>query len=161
RQSDKRGQLWQFAADLLHDLLDQKAAERHAGKSALAIRNRIEHRDTRLVELDELPPTTGKDRRDGTWKVALNGNFDENQGIVDQRRVEERKAATVRRIDAASQIVPTPDLVHGLVADDLFQHDCGSRPVDTTQDQEAAIKPRREQVDEICVDDGKVLLPAI
>ena len=66
--------------------------------------------------------------------------------------MEERVAAPVRRIDAAAQIVPAPDAMHRLVADDLFQDHRRRRPVDPAQHQEAAIEPRREQMDEIGID---------
>src|SRR5262245_7583374 len=145
RQRDKGGQFWQLAADLLNNLFDEEIAERHSRKSALAIRNRIEYRDTRLVRFDELLPAAGKDRPIATCDIALDGNSNESQRVVDPRRMEERIAAAVRRIDATAQIVPTANLVHGFVADDLFQHDRRRRPVDASQHQEAAIEPGRKQ----------------
>ena len=66
--------------------------------------------------------------------------------------MEEGVAAPVRRIDAAAQIVPAPDAVHRLVADDLFQDHRRRRPVDPAQHQEAAVEPRREQMHEVGVD---------
>ena len=108
------------AADLLHHLLDQEAAERHAGEPALAVRDRIEHRRRRLVGR-RVVALHREDRRDGVGNLAGQRDLDEDQRLVDQRRMEEGVAAPVRRIDAAAQVVPAPDAVHRLVADDLFQ----------------------------------------
>ena len=55
--------------------------------------------------------------------------------------MEERKAAPVRRVDAAAQVVPVLDLMHRLIADDLFQNQRGRPPIDAAQHQEAAIEP--------------------
>ena len=66
--------------------------------------------------------------------------------------MEEGVAAPVRRIDAAAQIVPAPDAMHRLVADDLFQDHRRRRPVDPAQHQEAAVEPRREQMHEVGID---------
>ena len=73
--------------------------------------------------------------------VTRQRHFDEDQRLVDQRRVEERVAAPVGRIDAPAQIVPVVDFVHRLVANDLLEHDRGRRPVDPAQHQEAAVEP--------------------
>ncbi len=98
-----------------------------------------------------------QDRRDGVRPFAHQRDFDEDQRLVDQRRMKERIAAPVGRIDAPAQIVPIVDLVHRLVADDLFQHDRGRCPVDAAQHQEAAVEPGREQVHEIGVDRREVV----
>ena len=71
--------------------------------------------------------------------------------------MEEGVAAPVRRIDAAAQIVPAPDAVHRLVADDLFQDHRRRRPVDPAQHQEAAVEPRREQMHEVGIDRLEIL----
>jgi hypothetical protein len=76
---------------------------------------------------------------------------------VDQGRVKEGVAAAVGRIDAAAQILPVANFVHRLVADDLFQDRGGRRPVDAAQHEEPPIEPRREQVDEILVDDTEIV----
>ena len=60
-------------------------------------------------------------------------------------------------LDAATQVVPVADRVHGFVADDLLQHDRRRRPVDPPQHQEAAIEPGREQVREVGVDRRQVV----
>ena len=158
RQRDECRELRHLAADFLDHLFDQEIAERHAGKPALAIRDGIEHRGTRLVRLDEVLPAAGEDRRDGAGYLALEGDLDEDQRLVHQRRMEEGVAAPVGRMNAAAQIVPTADLVHGFVADELFEHDRGRRPVDTAKHQEAAVEPRREQMDEVGVDLPEVVL---
>ncbi len=44
--------------------------------------------------------------------------------------MEEGVAAAVYGIDAAAQIVPVADFVHGLITDDLFQNIRWRRPVD-------------------------------
>ncbi len=66
--------------------------------------------------------------------------------------MEEGKATAIGRIEPAAQIIPTLDLVHGLVGDDLFQ-DRGRRlPVDPAHDQKTAVEPGIEQVLEVAVD---------
>ena len=94
-----------LARNLLDHLLDQEVAERHAGEPALAIGDRIEHRRRRLVRRDRLA-LHRQDRRDRVRNLAGQRDLDEDQRLVDQRRMEERVAAPVRRIDAAAQIVP-------------------------------------------------------
>src|SRR4029077_16167599 len=99
----------------------------------------------------------GKDRRDGAGDVAFKRHFDKDKRFVDQRRVEEGVAATVWRIDAPPQIIPTPDFVYSLVPDNLFEHDCWRRPVDMAQHQKTTIEPRRKQVDKVSVDRSKIV----
>ena len=82
-------------------------------------------------------------------------DFDEDQRLVDQPRVEEGVAAPVRRIDAPPQFVPVADLVHRLVADDFFEQRRRRRPVDPAQHQKAAIEPGSEQMHEIAIDNGE------
>ena len=72
--------------------------------------------------------------------------------------MEEGVAAPVARIDTPAQVVPAVDLVHRLVADDLFQNVRRRRPVDAPQHQEAAVEPGREQMDEVVVDGPEVVL---
>jgi hypothetical protein len=107
----------------------------------LAVGDRIEHRGRRLLRV-ERGALAGKNGADGVRHFARQRNLDENDRIVDQRRMEEGVAAAVGRIDAAAQIVPAVDLVHRLVADDFFQNRGRRRPVDPAQQQEAAIEPR-------------------
>ena len=99
----------------------------------------------------------GEDRRDGGGNIAAERYLDEDQRLVDHCRMEKGKAAPVRRIDAAAQIVPVADFVHRLIADDLLQHDRRRRPVDPPQHQEAAIEPGREQMHEIVIDGTQVV----
>ena len=105
RQRDEGLEPRILARNLLHHLLDQEIAERHAGKPALAVGDRIEHRGRGLVRLDAVA-LHRQDRRDRVGNVARQRDLDEDQRLVDQRRMEERVAAPVRRIDAAAQIVP-------------------------------------------------------
>ncbi len=84
-----------------------------------------------------------------TLNIVRNGggqrDLDENQRLVDERRVEEGVTAPVLRIDTTAQVVPIANLVNRLVADDLFE-DIGRRaPVDVAQDEKARIEPGREQ----------------
>ena len=69
--------------------------------------------------------------------------------------MEERVAAPVGGIDAPPQVVPVADLVHRLVADDLFEKRSRRGPVDAAQHQKAAIEPRAEQMQKIAIDDGE------
>ena len=69
--------------------------------------------------------------------------------------MEEGKAAPVAGIEAAAQVVPALDLVHGLVVDDLLQDGRRRLPVDAAQHQEAAVEPRRQQMHQVAVDGGE------
>ena len=120
RQRHEGLDLRQFATDLLDHLLDQEIAEAHAGKALLAIRDRVEGRGAGLV-LGDVGPPLGEQRRDRGRRRHRQRDLDEDQGLVDQGRMEERIAAPIDRIDAAPQVVPAADLVHRLVADDLLQ----------------------------------------
>ncbi len=55
--------------------------------------------------------------------------------------MKKRIAAPVDGIDAAAQIVPVADLVHRLVADDLFQDVGGRRPVYPAQHEKPPVEP--------------------
>jgi hypothetical protein len=83
--------------------------------------------------------------------AAGEGHLDEDHRLVGQRRMEKRIAAAVG-LEPAAQVVPALNLVHGLVLDQLFQHQGGSAPVDALQDEEAAVEPGTEQVGEIGLD---------
>jgi hypothetical protein len=63
----------------------------------------------------------------------VSATLHEDQRLVGERRVEEREAAPVRRLDAGAQVVPAGDGVHRLVADDLLQDVRRRRPVDVAQ----------------------------
>ena len=97
-------------------------SEAHAGKPALAIGNRIKHRRGRALRFDRFA-LVGQDRPDRRGDFARQRHFDENQRLVDQRRMKEGIAAAVRRIDAPAQLVPVLDFVDRLVADELFHCD--------------------------------------
>ena len=62
--------------------------------------------------------------------------------------MEERIAAAVC-FETPPQVVPALDLMHRLILDQLFQDDGRGPPVDATQHQEAAVKPRGEKVRKI------------
>ena len=74
----------QFAADLLDDLLDEEIAEIDPGEALLAIRDRIERRDARLVRRD-IRALVGEERRDRVGDRRGQRDFDEDQRLVDQR----------------------------------------------------------------------------
>ena len=57
-------------------------------------------------------------------------------GSSRQRRMEEREAAAVGR-EPAAQVVPARDLVHGLVLDQLLEHDRRRVPVDALERAES------------------------
>ncbi len=63
--------------------------------------------------------------------------------------MEEGEAAAVGRLQPVAQIVPVADLVHRLIADDLFQDIGRGGPVDLAQHQKAPVEPGQEQMDEI------------
>ena len=82
-------------------------------------------------------------------------HLDEDQRLVDELGMEEGVAAPVGRFEAAAQVVPALDRVHGLVADDALQDVGGRRPVDPSQHQEPPVEPGREEMGEVAVDVGE------
>ena len=145
-----------LAADLLHHLLDQEVAERDPSEPALTVGDRIEHRRGRLAGFDRLAVYC-EDWIDRAGNLAGQRDLDEDQRIVDQRRVEEGVAAPVRRVDAPAQVVPAVDAMHRFVTDDPFQDARGRRPVDAPQDQKAAVEPGGEEMDEIRIHDAEIV----
>ena len=144
------------ASHLLDHLLDEEMAERDPGQPALAVGDRIECRRRRPLGVD--PLAVGRqDRIDPRGNAAGERHLDEDQRLIDQRRMEKGIAAPVGRIDARAQVVPVADRVHRLVADDLLQQIRRRRPVDGPQHQEAAIEPGREQVEKVVVDGGEIV----
>src|SRR5262249_59346552 len=122
----------QLARDLRHHLLDQEAAERHAGEAALAVGDRVEYRGVDAI-LHHRLALGREDRRDRIGDLAGERHLDEDQRLVDQRRMEERIATPVGRIDARAQVLPVAYLVHRLVLDDLLEDYGGRRPGASTQ----------------------------
>ena len=144
-----------LAGNIGHHLLDQETAEADAGKAALTVGDRVEHRRGGALRVERLA-LDRQNRRDRPGNFAGQGDLDEDQRFIHQGRMKERIAAPIARIDAGAQIDPVADLVHRLVADDLFQDDGGRRPVDAAQHQEAAIEPGCKQRGEIRIDSGEV-----
>ena len=95
-----------LARNLLDHLLDQEVAERDAGKPALAVGDRIEHRRRRPCPASSASRCSRRIGPIASGNLARQRDLDEDQRLVDQRRMEEGVAAPVRRIDAAAQIVP-------------------------------------------------------
>jgi len=88
---ESRGNL---AAHLGDDLLDEEAAEADAGKPALAIADRIEH--TAVVARFGLDRPRALVARMGAIPAGMprvRRDLDEDQGLVDQRRMKERVAS--------------------------------------------------------------------
>ncbi len=156
RERDEGRELRHLAADLLHHLLDQEVSERDACEPTLAIGDRIEYRRGRALHVEGVA-LDREDRLDRARDAAGERDLDEDERLVHQRRMEEGVAAAVRGIDARAQVVPVTNRVHRLVADDLLQDACRCRPVDLAQHQEAAVEPRREQVEKVAVDGRKIL----
>ena len=109
--------------------LIRKWPKRHAGKSALAVGDRVENRRRRAFRVDDLA-LVGQDRRDRSRYVAGQRHLDKNQRLVDQRRMKEGVTAPVRQVDAAPQLLPVVNFVHGLVTDDFFRE---SKPRSTSR----------------------------
>jgi len=82
-------------------VLDQEMPESDAGQSALAIRDRVEHAGRRAFRIKAFA-LRGEDRRDCVHDLARERNLDEDQGLVEQRGMKERIAASVFRIDATA-----------------------------------------------------------
>ena len=154
RQSDESLDRRQLAADLLDHLLDEEVAEIDPRETLLAIGDRIERRHARLVRRD-MRALFRKQRRNRRRRGERQRDFDEDQRLVDQPRMEERVASPVGRIDATPEFVPIANFVHRLVADDLFQKRRRRRPVDAAQHQKPPIEPRTEEMQKIAIDDGE------
>ncbi len=157
RQRHEIFQLRQFALQFLGHLLDQEAAEGNAGEAALGVGDRIEHRGAGALDRNRLA-VLGEQRRDRAGDRFGQRHLDEDQGFVDQRGMKERVAAPVDGIDAAAQIVPVADLMHRLIADDLFQDVGGRRPVDPAQHEKAPVEPGGQQMRDVAVEPGKALV---
>ncbi len=137
-------------AQFLDHLLDQKIAERNTLQPALAVADRIEDRGIgrRGLAVDDVAREQGLDgRRD----AAHQRHLDEDQRLVMQRRMEEREAAAVGR-QAPTQVFPAPDLVHGLVGDQLLEDRRGRIPVDPPDVEKAAVEPGLKQILQIRVE---------
>src|SRR6476620_9273456 len=80
-------------------------------------------------------------------------HLDENQRVVGQGGMKKAVAAPIR-LEAASQITPSLNLVHSLVFNHPLQYDRGLVPVDSLQQQGARIEPGAEQVEEVRIDAG-------
>ena len=120
RQRHKRADARDLAGNFLDHLLDQKMTEGHATQAALTIGDRIEHGGSGPPRLDRIA-FVREDRRDGGWNGAGERHFDEDQRLVNERRMKKRVAAAIWRIDTPAQIGPVPDLMDRLITDDLFQ----------------------------------------
>src|SRR5205814_5504606 len=97
--------LGKFARDFLDHLLDQEVSKRDAAEAALAIRDRIERGGRGFLGVERRADAV-QDRRNRARNAARERNLDENQGLVDERRMEEGVAAAIRRVDARPQVVP-------------------------------------------------------
>src|SRR5262249_34647656 len=71
--------------------------------------------------------------------------------------MKEGVAASIRRIDARAQVVPVADRVYRLIPDDLLQKVRWGRPVDAPEQEETAVEPGREQVEEVVVDHREIV----
>src|SRR4029077_7936726 len=67
-----------------------------------------------------------------------------------QRRMEESEASPVR-FEAAAQVRPAVNLMHGLVGHKLFQRESRSVPGDSLHAQKAAVEPGPEKMLQIGV----------
>ena len=132
-------------------MLDQEIAEGDALEADLGVADRVEDGRRLLVRRHRLRGLA-QQRRDGVGDLPGQRHLDEDQRLVDQRRVEEGVAAPVDRLDPPPQVVPAADGVDRLVADDALEDGGRRRPVDPPDDQKAAVEPRAEQVGEVVVD---------
>ena len=137
----------QLALQLLGHALDQEVAQRHVAQPRLAVADAVEGGDAEALGRQRRAGLVDQ-RRDGRRHVRQQRHLDEDQRLVGQLRVEEGEAAAVG-LQAAAQVVPAVDGVHGLVVDDLFQQLGRRVPVDTAHLQEAGVEPRAEQVQQV------------
>src|SRR6266567_894659 len=129
----------QLCAQLFDNLFDQEISERDASQTGLAIAYRIEDGGVGPGEIVS-GCFYGQQRIDLGSESLTKRDFDKDQRFAWKRRVEERKAAAIG-CQAAPQIAPATDLVHGLICDDFFEHRCRGVPIDPLQLQEAAVEP--------------------
>ena len=92
-------------------------------------------------------------RLHGGGHAARQRNLDEHERLVGQRRVEERVAPPVP-FEPPAQVAPSLNLVDRLVLDQALEDHRRGVPVDSLKDQEPAVEPRPEQVNEVRVDAG-------
>ena len=141
----------EVAFEFCSHLLDQEVAEGYATQSALAVRYRIKHRGFCGARIDR-HPSIGEQWCDGIRNIVGQCDFNENQRIIGKRRMEEREALAIWRIETPSQVAPAGNFVDGFVADDFFEYNRRRMPVDRAQLQESAIEPGMEQVLEVGID---------
>ena len=128
---------------LLDHALDQEIAEADAGQSALAVADRIEDRGVRLSRIQQRRLLVQQPLH-AAGQPFHQRDLDEDQRLAGHARMEERIAAAVG-VQAVLQVAPGADLVHRLVAHQLFQQRRRAVPVDPLQFQEADVEPGREQ----------------
>jgi len=126
-------------------------------RPALGVGDRIEHRGAGAFDRHR-SPVFGEQRSDRAGDRFRQRHLDENQGLVDQSGMKERIAAPVDGVDTPAQIVPVADLVHRLIANDLFENVRRRRPVYPAQHQKPPVEPRRQQVHDVAVERGEVLV---
>ena len=99
--------------------LDQKAAETHPGQAPLRVGDRIEDRRVGAFGIDRRRPRV--EQRVNIGRHALDQrHLDEDQGLVGHAGMKESEAPAIG-IEAILEIGPGANLVHRLVAHQLFE----------------------------------------
>ena len=140
RQRHEGIEAGQLALQVLDHLLDQEVAERDAAQPFLAVGDRVEHGGGRLIRRDRFA-VLRQQRADGGRDFLRQRYLDEDQRLIQKLWMEEGEAAAVGRLQPPAEVVPVPDRVDRLVADDLLQDIGGRRPVDPAQHQETPVEP--------------------
>src|ERR1043166_1820096 len=106
----------------------------------LGIRYGVEYCRRSRFRCDGLPQRR-KQRAERAANVPGRGNFDEAQRLIRQLGMKGGKAAPVGWLQPPAQLLPSLDLMNGLVANDLLEHGGRGRPIDAANNQKAAIEP--------------------
>ena len=139
-----------LAREHVHDVLDEEVPERYAPQARLAVADRVEDRGRRAARVTRSGSCV-EQRRDRVGHRVHQRHLDEDQRLVGQCRMEERKAPAVG-LEPPAQVVPAANLVHRLVRDDLLQQVGRRAPIHADDLQEARVEPRRQQVAKVPVD---------
>ena len=140
----------ELGGQLGHNLLDQEIPEGNIAKTLQAIVDGIKDggiglfgRENRSVHVEQ--------GREIAAQPLRQRHFDENDRLARERGMKKREAAAVG-LQAAAQVRPAVDFMHGFVADELFEDQRGGLPTDALETQESAIEPGSEKVLEVGVE---------
>src|SRR5438876_10650822 len=129
----------QLRLKIVGDPLDQEITEADAGKTALAVGDRIKDRGVGLARIDHRRALV-EQRLDVSGNALDQRHLDEDQGLVGHARMEEGEAAPVG-LEPMLEVIPGADLVHGLVSRELLEERRRRITGDELQFEETDIEP--------------------